>query len=155
MRPASLDELGAGPALKTLIERVRRLSGLSVSADIELAYEGGRASERHVPEIEVAMYRLVQEGLNNAWKHGGGAEVDVSVVERDQTVVIRVHDNGLGFVPDAHHEGFGLIGVRERVALAGGTLSVQASPGAGTTLEASLPARRRAPAAARQIDIAS
>jgi signal transduction histidine kinase len=142
MRPASLDELGAGPALQALIERTQRLAGLNVTAEIDLGYESGRESQRHVPEIEVALYRLVQEGLNNAVKHAGDAHVHVSVVDREQTVTIRVRDDGPGFVTGAHHEGFGLIGIRERVTLAGGSLDVQSSPGIGTTLEASLPARR-------------
>jgi signal transduction histidine kinase len=61
MRPASLDELGAGPALEALIDRTRRLAGLEVTAEIDLAYEAGREPERHAPDIEVAIYRLVQE----------------------------------------------------------------------------------------------
>ena len=82
MRPASLDELGAGPALEALIERTQRLSGLPIDADIDLAYEAGRATERHASETEVAIYRLVQEGLTNAAKHAEGAAVHVSISRR-------------------------------------------------------------------------
>jgi signal transduction histidine kinase len=151
MRPASLD--GAGAALEALIDRTRRLSGLTVTAEIDLAYETGREAERHDPEIEVAIYRLVQEGLTNAAKHAGDARVVVTVAEGADAVVVRVRDDAPGFATDAHHEGFGLIGTRERVELAGGTLSVQSGPGGGTTLEASLPVRRR-PAQATRLGVA-
>ena len=67
-----------------------------------------------------------------------------------------MRDDGLGFAPDAHHEGFGLIGMRERVELVGGTLArASPAPGAGTTLEATLPARRRAGRAPTRLDVAS
>jgi signal transduction histidine kinase len=155
MRPASLDELGAGPALEALIDRMRRLSSLEITAEIDLAYEAGRDAARHAPDIEVAIYRLVQEGLTNAAKHAGDANVEISVLERDGFVVIRVRDDGPGFEAGARHEGFGLIGVRERVALANGTLRVESEPGTGTTLEASLPVRRRAQGTPARLDVAS
>jgi signal transduction histidine kinase len=155
MRPASLDELGAGPALEALIERTRRLSGLTITAEIDLAYESGRQAERHRPETEVALYRLVQEGLTNAVKHADGATVRVAVTEDEKAVTISVRDDGPGFAPDARHEGFGLIGVRERVALSGGTLRIESAPGAGTTLQATLPARRRTSQAPPRLDVAS
>jgi signal transduction histidine kinase len=155
MRPASLDELGAGPALEALIERTRRLSGLTITAEIDLAYESGRQAERHRPETEVALYRLVQEGLTNAVKHAEGATVRVAVTEDEKAVTISVRDDGPGFAPDARHEGFGLIGVRERVALSGGTLRIESAPGAGTTLQATLPARRRTSQAPPRLDVAS
>jgi signal transduction histidine kinase len=155
MRPASLDELGPGPALEALIERTQRLSGLTITTEIDLAYESGRQAERHLPETEVAIYRLVQEGLTNAVKHAGDATVHVAITEDEQAVTISLHDDGPGFAPDARHEGFGLIGVRERAALSGGTLHIESAPGAGTTLEATLPARRRTSEAPSRLDIAS
>ena len=66
-----------------------------------------------------------------------------------------MHDDGAGFMPDAHHEGFGLLGIRERVELVGGTLKVRSAPGAGTTLEATLPVRRRTGTQAARLDVAS
>ena len=154
MRPASLDELGAGPALDALIERTRRLSGLTITADVDLAYEAGREAERHVPELEVAIYRIVQEGLTNAVKHAGGADIHVSIAD-DEEVTVRVRDEGPGFDPDVRHEGFGLIGLRERVELIGGRLRVDSGTATGTTVEASLPARRRGTAVPDQLHIAN
>jgi signal transduction histidine kinase len=152
--PASLDELGAGPALEALIERSRRLSGVTITADVDLAYEAGREPERHVPELEVAIYRIVQEGLTNAIKHAGSADIHVSISD-GEAVTVRVRDEGPGFDPDARHEGFGLIGIRERVELIGGTLHVQSGTGSGTTIEASLPARRRGRAVPDHLHAAS
>jgi signal transduction histidine kinase len=143
MRPASLDELGAGPALEALIERTERLTALRISAEIDLAYEAGREAERHVSEVEVAMYRLVQESLTNAAKHAGEANVEIAIRDEGDRVAVRVRDDGPGFDADANHEGFGLIGVRERVTLVGGSLTVHSAPGTGTTIEAVLPVRRR------------
>ena len=81
MRPASLDELGAGPALEALIDRTHRLTGLRITTEIDLAYEAGREPQRHVPETEVAIYRLVQEALTNAVKHAGDVAVHVAVAD--------------------------------------------------------------------------
>ena len=97
----------------------------------------------------------MQEGLTNAVKHAAGAAVHVSITDDEKGVTIRVHDDGPGFAPDAHHEGFGLIGVRERVTLTGGTLSIDSAPGAGTTLEATLPTRRRSSEPSSRVDVAS
>jgi signal transduction histidine kinase len=66
-----------------------------------------------------------------------------------------VRDDGPGFTPDAQHEGFGLLGLRERVELVGGTLKVRSAPGAGTTLEATMLARRRAPEQTTRLGVAS
>jgi signal transduction histidine kinase len=155
MRPASLDELGAGPAVEALIERTQRLSGLTITAEVDLGYEAGREPQRHAPDLEVAIYRFVQEGLTNAAKHAGDVDVHVAIAESADAVSIVVRDDGAGFVPDVDHEGFGLLGIRERVELVGGTLSVRSAPGAGTTLEATLPVRRRAAADATRFDVAS
>jgi signal transduction histidine kinase len=153
MRPAALDELGAGPALEALVERAQRLSGLTVTAEVDLAYEAGRAHQRHEPEVEVTIYRMVQEGLTNAAKHAPRANVHVTVADGDN-LLVRVRDDGPGFSPAAHHEGFGLIGLRERVELVGGNFTVESTPGSGTTLEAVMPVRRRGDGPVRT-DVAS
>jgi signal transduction histidine kinase len=143
MRPAALDQLGAGSAVEALIDRTRRLSGMNITATIELASEAGGQEHRHAPEVEVAIYRLVQEGLTNAAKHAPGSEVNVSVQEGDEDVTVVIRDDGPGFDPGAVTEGFGLIGLGERVTLAGGKMHVDSARGAGTTIQASLPIRRR------------
>ena len=143
MRPAALDELGTGAALEALIERTTRMTGLHVSADIDLGYDAGRVAERHTPDIEVAVYRLVQEGLNNIAKHAPGAAASVTVDDHDERLTVTIRDDGPGFVADGVREGFGLLGITERVTLVGGTLSIESAPGQGTTLRAAIPSRRR------------
>jgi signal transduction histidine kinase len=89
------------------------------------------------------MYRLVQEALTNVVKHAGASRVTVTVIEDDATVQLNITDDGAGFQTDAASEGFGLIGMRERVALLGGELDFDSQPGAGTTVAARLPVQRR------------
>jgi signal transduction histidine kinase len=139
LRPAALDELGTQAALETLVARVAQQSGL----EIDLEFERGDNTARHVTEIESTTYRLVQEGLTNVVKHAGATRVDVRVIDMEETVEILLRDDGQGFDPDGDAAGFGLIGMRERVALVHGTLDVESAAGCGTTLRARIPARRR------------
>lgn len=136
LRPAALDEFGAKGALETLALRVER-NGIEVALSVELA-------ERHTPELEAAIYRIVQEALTNTVKHGGVTKARVEVSEDGATVHVVVRDDGAGFDPGAATAGFGLLGMRERVELLGGTLDIESTPGTGTTVRVSLPAQGRA-----------
>ena len=147
LRPAALDELGVGPALDALVERVSATSGLRVSSDIHLGHSSGRESTRLDPQLEGTVYRLVQESLTNVVKHAEASEARVRVAEADGWLEVEVADEGHGFDPKRGDRGFGLIGMRERVALANGRLVVDSRPGSGTTVRARLPIVR-APAAA-------
>jgi signal transduction histidine kinase len=131
LRPASLDELGPAPAIEALAARVRR-AGLDVDVAIDLAQ--GRAADRHLPEVETAMYRIIQEALTNARKHGGAGRAVVEVHEREGAVHLSVRDDGDGFDPAARTAGFGLLGMRERAELLNGTLDIDSAPGNGTTV---------------------
>ena len=146
LRPAALDQLGLEPALLALIERTRR-AGLEVDAEVVLSYENGEASQRHTADLETGIYRIVQEALTNAGKHGAAARATVSVIERDGQIHVTVRDDGRGFEPTATTAGFGLAGMRERVELLGGALAVSSIVGEGTTVTATLPVTRRPPAA--------
>lgn len=141
LRPASLDELGAAAAVQALCERAER-QGIDVDVSIEPAYEQGRERERPIPEIETAMYRIVQEALSNAAKHGNAKRAVVEVHEDETDIRVTVRDDGAGFDPSAHTEGFGLLGMHERVELLDGSLRVDSSPGRGTTIRASFPTKR-------------
>ena len=142
LRPAALDDLGAEAAIEDLAERARS-RGLDVKLVIDLAREQGGKPVRHTNEVETALYRIVQEALNNATKHGAARRAQVEIVEDDSTIRVTVCDDGRGFDPTANSAGFGLIGMRERVELLRGTLKVQSSPGEGTTINATFPVRRR------------
>jgi signal transduction histidine kinase len=141
LRPASLDELGAAAAIQALGERAERY-GIDVDVSIELAYEQGRERQRHIPEIETAMYRIVQEALTNAAKHGGAKRAVIEIHEDEADIRVSVRDDGTGFDPSDHTDGFGLLGMHERVQLLDGALLVDSRPGGGTTIEASFPVKR-------------
>jgi signal transduction histidine kinase len=142
LRPAALDELGVGPAVETLVGRIGEASGLRIDAVLELDHERRDQPRRLAPELESTIYRLVQEALNNAIKHAQAEAVDVRVVERNGVIEITVRDDGRGFDPAGAGRGFGLLGMRERVSLVGGRLSISSQPGGGTSLHAELPASR-------------
>ena len=142
LRPPVLDEAGVQPALESLIRRANGLSGLDVSVEIDLAYEAGRRPSRLLPEIEDAVYRIVQEGLTNVVKHAEASQVEVSVIEVDDQVHVKVVDDGKGLDADDDGGGFGMIGMRERVELVGGSLSVAPGEQGGTELRASIPTSR-------------
>jgi signal transduction histidine kinase len=143
LRPSTLDELGLGAALETLGERTASGHVIEVRINLDLDCEAGRNPNRLVGEIEDTVYRLVQEALNNAVHHGEARHVEVDVRESDQTLRVQVHDDGRGFDPSAATDGFGLIGMRERAELAGGTLELHSIIGEGTTITASIPAAHR------------
>jgi signal transduction histidine kinase len=142
LRPAALDQLGLEPALMALIERARR-GGLEVECEVSLAYERGDAPDRHTAELETGVYRIVQEALTNATKHGEATHVSVSVIEDGAQVHVSVRDDGHGFDTGAATAGFGVAGMRERVELLDGDLSLISAPGQGTTVAATLPVIRR------------
>jgi signal transduction histidine kinase len=143
LRPAALDEYGAGAAIQSLVERRAAREGLDVEAHIDLAWARGDEGTRHTSELESTIYRLVQECLTNVARHAEAERVRIDVAERDGCVEITVRDDGRGFdTSDTNGKGFGLTGMRERVALAGGDLDIESSPGR-TTVRAKLPVRRR------------
>jgi signal transduction histidine kinase len=141
LRPAALDELGLQAALEALIDQRRDQSSLELDAHIDLAREPQHAPTRLEPELEAAIYRLVQEALTNAIKHAGASRLRVEVVEQDGCVLATVSDDGKGFDTGASHAGFGLTSMRERVTLAGGELEISSDDG-GTTVNARFPVRR-------------
>jgi signal transduction histidine kinase len=146
LRPAVLDELGVAPALEALADRMASTAGLTVELDVDLAFEREESPTRLTPEIENAIYRLVQETLTNASKHAGAGRATVSVRETNGSVRVEVRDEGAGFDIDEITHGFGLIGMTERADLVDGRLAVDSIPGEGTTVTIVVPAKHVAPA---------
>jgi signal transduction histidine kinase len=136
LRPAALDDLGLGPAIETLVERSAAASGFDVRTELALAHDG---AARLPPETESTIYRLVQEALTNVVKHAQAGEVLVRLGERNGAIEILVRDDGRGFDPDRPCDGFGLVGMHERVALAGGSLWIASCDGGPTTIAALIP----------------
>jgi signal transduction histidine kinase len=149
MRPASLDQLGVAPALEALVERSASLAGARIDLHTDLRSGAGGERERLAPAVETTVYRVVQEALTNVAKHADATRVTVTVVERDGGVEIAVTDDGRGFAGEESGQGFGLIGMRERVRLAGGRHDIETAPGRGTTVHAWIPAVRGERSAAR------
>jgi signal transduction histidine kinase len=137
LRPAALDEIGLGPAIESLVERVATVESLIAEVQLELA-SGDANGERLAPDLESTIYRLTQEALTNVAKHAQAKRINVKVIEAGGAVEVSVADDGDGFDVEGSHAGFGLRGMRERVMLAGGTLEVISGPG-GTTISARLP----------------
>ena len=148
LRPAGLDELGLQAPLQALARRIRAVTGIPVHVIVDLPYADGRVATRLLPDIEVAIYRVVQEAVANACRHAAPSRIRVSVVEGDTEVEVRVSDDGRGVDPARRSAGFGLVGMRERAELAGGRLDVldegvYGRPGSGTTVRLVVPARHR------------
>jgi signal transduction histidine kinase len=135
LRPPALDQLGLAPALKSLAQRTAAGNGVEVRAEVELPDD-----RRLTPELETTVYRVVQESLTNVVKHARASSIDIAVRCADDAVDVSVADDGIGFEAEAvTGNGFGLAGMRERVELAGGELSVLPGAGAGTVIRARLP----------------
>ena len=141
LRPAALDELGLRAAVETLLERQREQTGIAIDGQIELT-AAPATHERLEEAVEIAVYRLVQEALTNVAKHAEARSARVLVTESEGRLEIEVSDDGRGFDPETVEGGFGLAGMRERIALAGGTLDLRSSSEGGTVVRAALPARR-------------
>jgi two-component system, NarL family, sensor histidine kinase DevS len=135
LRPSLLDDLGLLPAIEALLDR-RREDGLMIDAEIRLPERAVGGAD---PELDTAIYRLVQEALTNVVKHAHASRAHVSMALADGQVLIEISDDGTGFDPQATTSGFGLAGMRERAYLAGGKLEVASSQGNGTVLRACLP----------------
>jgi signal transduction histidine kinase len=133
LRPSLLDDIGLLPAIEALVDR-RRQDGLPITTELSLPQEGVSLPA----DLETTVYRLVQEALTNVVKHANAGGAGVRVVLADDEVSVEVSDDGRGFDTSATAEGFGLVGVRERVYLGGGTLELE-SGGEGTTVRARLP----------------
>ncbi|MBV9000059.1 MAG: GAF domain-containing sensor histidine kinase [Solirubrobacterales bacterium] len=138
LRPIALDDAGVHAAIEDLAERARR-DGLEV--ELRVALGDGRAG-RHSTELETTLYRITQEALTNARKHGGAGHVLIEIRDYDDYVHLSVRDDGQGFDPCAKAAGFGLHIMGERAELLGGTLEIDAAPGRGTQITVDLPTHR-------------
>jgi signal transduction histidine kinase len=97
---------------------------------------------RPAGELETGVYRIVQEALTNAVKHGHASHITLNLLEDEDRLSLTVADDGTGFDPSTWTEGFGLTGMGERVELLGGELGIESVVGQGTTVTVSLPVSR-------------
>ncbi|MDX6481341.1 MAG: hypothetical protein QOG85_1851, partial [Gaiellaceae bacterium] len=122
-------------ALERLTENLAEQTGMTVEFAPNLP-----SDTRFPPEVETALYRLVQESLTNIVKHAQARSVSIVLQRKPDSVSVIVEDDGIGFEPGRHAgDGIGLLGMRERVDLFGGRLVIESRPGAGTTIVAEVP----------------
>jgi PAS domain S-box-containing protein len=138
LRPAALDELGLEASVRDLAERTQAIYGIDVETRFELRQQDG-APRRLASEVETAAYRIVQECLSNAARHANAARVEVELAQRNGSLSVRIRDDGHGFDPHTDSAGYGLRGMRERVDLLDGQLTVESARSRGTEVTAALP----------------
>jgi two-component system, NarL family, sensor histidine kinase DevS len=136
LRPSALDDFGLVAALERLTASFTEQTGISVD------FQTALADERLPEEVETALYRIVQESLTNVVKHARARRVSILLARKGGTVKAVVEDDGRGFEPARQTgDGYGLVGMRERLALLGGRLQVESGRDAGTTIAAEVPVR--------------
>ncbi|MCA0971558.1 sensor histidine kinase [Halobacillus litoralis] len=134
LRPMALDDLGLIPTLKKYIATMEDYNEISIN------FQSFGKERRLETKYEVALFRLLQEAVQNAIKHSGASEITVKVEMTLQSTMIIVKDNGKGFDPSEKKEqSFGLVGMRERVDMLDGELNIDSSPGEGTIVTIQIP----------------
>lgn len=139
LRPIYLEDLGLAPALEMLAQETSRSQNVSVS------FVGEGRIRRLQPEVELALFRIAQEAVNNVVRHAAASSAVVRLAFEPRTVILTVRDDGRGFVvpespaemaPQGH---FGLLGMHERAELIGAALNLRSEPGAGTHVTVEVP----------------
>jgi len=134
LRPMALDDLGIIPALSNYLKNFSGRTGL----DVQFKHLG--KDMRFSQQIEVSIFRLVQEAVQNAYKHAKAASVQVKVEVKDTKVILIVKDDGIGFDPTQKKENsFGLIGMKERVHVLEGKIDIVSKLNSGTTIIIDVP----------------
>ncbi|MBL8227104.1 MAG: hypothetical protein JNL98_01450 [Bryobacterales bacterium] len=134
LRPAMLDDLGLGPALRSHARECSRRTGVPV--DVRMDGDIAAVPEPH----RTCVYRIVQEALNNCSRHSRAKHILVSMYSREDMVSVTVQDDGIGFNPaQPSRSGLGLAGIQQRVRDLGGAVKITSKPGSGTLLELELP----------------
>ena len=138
LRPTVLDDLGLIPALHTFMKSFRKQTGIGVSLSAFAAIEEVNGDKRTV------LYRVAQEALTNVARHARANQAEVSIQKLDGAVCMRIKDNGKGFAEERvlgakKSKRLGLLGMRERLEMVGGSFSITSAPGKGTTVLAQVP----------------
>ena len=135
LRPTALDDLGLQTALANYLEEWSERTNVAIDF-----HSNGLLDQRLGSQLESTLYRIVQEAVNNTMKHANAENVSIILEKRGNRVLLIVEDDGAGFDVEAllkipaKNRRFGLLGMQERVALVGGSLSIESTPGIGTTV---------------------
>ena len=147
LRPSVLDDLGLQAALRWYIDRKRQDSGLDIRLQMDFPEAG------FGPDMDMVLFRVVQEGLTNVVRHAGASRVDIQLVTDPPPARLSIQDDGDGFDVEEGKkramagQSLGLIGMLERVNLAGGRLDLSSSPGRGVCIHVTLPLKKSTAAA--------
>jgi two-component system sensor histidine kinase UhpB len=135
LRPPALDMLGLGVAAESLARSVARAAG------IEVDVQTGLEQRRLRPDVELALYRILQEALGNVLQHSGATHVQVRLARTNGHIELSVQDDGRGFAPSAsaRPDSLGLFGMQERAAYVGGAVEIESEPGRGTRVTVAIP----------------
>ena len=130
LHPATLNRLGLLAAVRQHISSLQDTAGLQIVVkDVEL--DDNSLS----PEVRIAVYRVIQEAVNNAIRHAQARNIGVLLAMQESCLRVTIEDDGSGFNPETPDEGqLGLLSMRERIEMLGGSLTIESSPGAGTTV---------------------
>jgi len=164
LRPSMLDQLGLIPALRWLAETRLEPKGVRVNVTTNSnpnIFNGELDSQRLSPEIETALYRVVQEAINNIARHAAARNVEIGLELYDGTAMVNITDDGIGFdltelntgtiididnkdfLLSENTRGLGLLGMQERIELLGGELEIISIPGNGTQIHIRVPIQER------------
>ncbi len=139
LRPSHLDDLGLAAAIRWYAKDVQTRTGLDVQVEIT------GTQPLLSPPVNIALFRVAQEALNNTIKHSGAKQASVRLLYGEAEVKLQIDDNGCGFDASGHaipaRPSWGLLGMQERAALLGGQFSVRSVPGQGTQVEVVIPYR--------------
>ncbi|MCA8988464.1 MAG: sensor histidine kinase [Planctomycetaceae bacterium] len=138
LRPIILDKLGLAAAIERLI------ADTNYSDDLKIEFQSSGLKDRNLlEELESTAFRIIQEALNNAIRHSSASLVRISIDVQDQCLNLQIQDNGHGFdtrrMRDSAEHSYGLLGIRERATLYGGTVTIQSSPKTGSLVFVRLP----------------
>jgi signal transduction histidine kinase len=141
LHPSALEHFGLVAALESYCPDFSKLYPIQ----LKLTHRGVPKS---IPfEVSLCLYRVAQECLHNVAKHSGAKEATLALRGNKEGLLLSVIDKGEGFDPDvvANHSGLGLVGIRERARLVGGSVSIDSRPGRGTRIDVRVPLERTAP----------
>jgi two-component system, NarL family, sensor kinase len=139
LRPSELDDLGLIPAVRSLCSEFMHRTGVNVALHLPRMVQLS-------PNIELTLYRIIQEALNNVEKHSEATDVSLTLSDTDTELRLHMEDNGIGFKSPSSNpsnprkkSGMGLVGIMERVAYVGGFVELKSVPDRGARIEVRIP----------------
>jgi len=133
LRPNLLDDVGLAAAVEDYVKRFRH------DTEIECALVLPEEEVTLNEDQSVTVFRIIQESLNNVAKHAKASKVDIRFARQGESLLLQISDNGIGFDPARNEQSFGLLGIKERALMIGGSATIASSPGQGTLVTLSIP----------------